>query len=127
MSGAERHVVTGTTPPKHEGGEREYFTTVVVLASDYDRLEQQLKRLKADRSACWAEFKVMTRSCLDAEKERDALRAQVEVMRADAERFIFVFTCPSPMIQIELEALRGEPKTIDWYRQKIDAALQVEP
>lgn len=33
------------------------------------KLEAELKKVKADRKSCWAEFKVMTRSCLAAEKK----------------------------------------------------------
>ena len=47
-----------------------------VLASDYDKLA-------ADRTACFAEFKVMTRACLDAEKERDTLRTQLSESQAN--------------------------------------------
>ena len=59
----------------------------VVLATDYATLEAErdalqkhlaereaeLKKVNADRLSCWAEFKVMTRACLEAEKQRDKL------------------------------------------------------
>ena len=50
------------------------------LEAERDALRQQLaerdaelKKVNADRLSCWAEFKVMTRSCLEAEKQRDKL------------------------------------------------------
>lgn len=36
-----------------------------------DGLRGEVAKINSDRLACWAEFKVMTRACLDAEKERD--------------------------------------------------------
>lgn len=60
---------------------KEDSTGGYVLASDYAALEAELKKVKADRTACWAEFKVMTKSCLDAEKERDAALAECERLR----------------------------------------------
>lgn len=40
-------------------------------------LESELKKVKADRQSCWAEFKVLTRDCLRVEKERDAAMQQL--------------------------------------------------
>ena len=53
------------------------------LVAERDTLRQQLaerdaelKKVNADRLSCWAEFKVMTRSCLEAENEAHTLRQQ---------------------------------------------------
>lgn len=41
-------------------------------------LREQIKRLKADRSACWAEFKVMSRSVRECERERNELKERLD-------------------------------------------------
>ena len=51
--------------------------------ADYAALEAELKKVKADRSACWAEFKVMTRSCLDAELVRQCIAQEMATWEGD--------------------------------------------
>lgn len=43
--------------------------------------------------------------------------------RKDAERFRFEHTNLHAMLEIELLALQGEPKSVDWWREQIDRAL----
>lgn len=62
-----------------------------------DGMRDEVAKINSDRLACWAEFKVMTRACLDAEKERDQqaqrigelegllLRVQVSLSLDDTE------------------------------------------
>lgn len=59
----------------------------MTLRQQLAELREECERVKADRASCWAEFKVMTRSCLEAEKERDTLRQQLAERDADAERW----------------------------------------
>lgn len=120
MSGAERHVVTGTTPPKHEGGEREYFTAIVVLASDYDRDTQALR---VERDAMHHEKALALYDLQRCKAERDELRAQVEVMRAlltDARRYVDK-AWPDGVHSYRANSVSGD------LLRKIDAALQAKP
>lgn len=61
----------------------ECYGTLGKLQSERDALEAECERLRKDRSACWAELKVMTRSCLDAEKERNAAIEQRDALAAE--------------------------------------------
>lgn len=55
------------------------------------------------------------------------LRAKVESLAADAERFVFEHSRPDAMIHIEMAALSLPPgQHIDWYRGQIDAAIAKE-
>lgn len=70
---AERRVL-------HDWANNGYPIVELCRLSDHLRaiaeLREECEQVKADRASCWAEFKVMTRSCLEAEKERDTLRQQ---------------------------------------------------
>lgn len=61
---------------------------IAQLEAERDTLRQQLaerdaelKKVNADRLSCWAEFKVMTRACLEAEKQRDKLAGLLQGIR----------------------------------------------
>ncbi|HHL3045321.1 TPA: hypothetical protein ACQ49P_005346 [Pseudomonas aeruginosa] len=57
---------------------------LVVKWTDYAALAAELKRVSADRAACWAEFKALVKT--SNEKER-YLREDLEALRTDAERY----------------------------------------
>lgn len=77
---AERRVL-------HDWANNGYPIVELCRLSDHLRaiaeLREECERVKADRASCWAEFKVMTRSCLEAEAQRDKLARLLADVKAD--------------------------------------------
>ena len=93
-----------------------------VRHADYAALEAECERLRKDRSACWAEFKVMTRSCLDAEKERNAAieqRDKLAGLLREAEPHVKSSAAASHMF----DGFRPRRNSLDDLCERIDAAL----
>ena len=105
MSGVKRYDVLGDCDGGYLDEAKEGRA---VLYTDYAALETELKKVKADRSACWAEFNVLTKSGLDAECERDVAMAECERLTAMLHRASKAESRPEFM-QIIAEALSAKP------------------
>lgn len=79
-------------------------------------LFEELENIKADRKACWEEFKVQGRLL-------DQLKAENEVLRKDAERWRFI-AHEWPKVKL---VENGEWFNSCFLEREIDAAMSKEP
>ena len=108
-----------------EGGNRisyDPYGPEVVMASAYDqlkadneRVKAELKKVDADRKACWAEFKVQGR-------QLDQLKAENEALRKDSERL----QSATAFVQKLCDAAVKQPSVATGYLHDILSAMGKE-
>lgn len=88
------------------------------LAEKAERLGAEVEALQRDRKACWEEFKALRRSSDATDRE---LRAEVEALRKDAERWEKCKSMPKAWwLEAMAEASRKGGRSLD---EQIDAAM----